>query len=381
MAGGIKRANGIHLALLHASMYNARHAVAHVFDIPGVCMADPQLVNFLLLGAVLVALLVIIVLLVLRGQRSRELDAQITRLQTGLAELQIHSQANQTETRALVTSLTQVHSGLAELRAYVRARHDVERQTMDSIRRLETVIAGTQTKGSAGENIVEAVFAKLPPEWQLRDFTIDNKTVEFGLRLPNQLVLPIDSKWAATNLLEAFVDADSLREQQRLKKQIERAVLHKAREVRKYLHPSLTTPFGVAVVPDAVYDLCAGIQAEVFSLNIVLISYSLFTPYLLMVFQTVLKSGQSVDLHKLEAYLNSVEENLDALQGELEGRYSRALRMLTNAGNEMRTQLSQLRGGLSGIQVSARTVTLAEDTRPDGLPEAPSWTGDGRSSD
>ena len=344
-------------------------------------MADPQLVNFLLLGAVLVALLVIIVLLVLRGQRSRELDAQITRLQTGLAELQIHSQANQTETRALVTSLTQVHSGLAELRAYVRARHDVERQTMDSIRRLETVIAGTQTKGSAGENIVEAVFAKLPPEWQLRDFTIDNKTVEFGLRLPNQLILPIDSKWAATNLLEAFVDAESLREQQRLKKQIERAVLHKAREVRKYLHPSLTTPFGVAVVPDAVYDLCAGIQAEVFSLNIVLISYSLFTPYLLMVFQTVLKSGQSVDLHKLEAYLNSVEENLDALQGELEGRYSRALRMLTNAGNEMRTQLSQLRGGLSGIQVSARTVTLAEDTRPDGLPEAPSWAGDGRNGD
>ncbi|MBN2471480.1 MAG: DNA recombination protein RmuC, partial [Anaerolineae bacterium] len=195
--------------------------------------------------------------------------------------------------------------------------------------------------------------------------------VEFGLRLPNQLILPIDSKWAATNLLEAFVDSDSLQEQQRIKKQIERAVLHKAREVRKYLHPSLTTSFGVAVVPDAVYDLCTGIQAEAFSLNIVLISYSLFTPYLLMVFQTVLKSGQSVDLQKLEAYLNSVEENLDALQGELEGRYARALRMLTNSGSEMRTQLSQIRGGLSGIQVSARTVTLAEDTPPDTLPEVP----------
>lgn len=337
-------------------------------------MIDPQTLILILLGAILTALLALIGLLILRVGRSRELDTQVALLQTGLAELQRQGQSSQTEARALASSLTQMHSGLAELRAYVRARHDVERQTMESIRRLETVIAGTQSKGSAGENIVEAVFAKLPPEWQIRDFTIDNKTVEFGLRLPNQLILPIDSKWAATNLLEAFVDSDSLQEQQRIKKQIERAVLHKAREVRKYLHPSLTMPFGVAVVPDAVYDLCAGIQAEVFSLNIVLISYSLFTPYLLMVFQTVLKSGQSVDLQKLEAYLNSVEENLDALQGELEGRYARALRMLTNAGSEMRTQLSQIRGGLSGIQVSARSVTLAENAPPETLPEMPAAT-------
>lgn len=332
-------------------------------------MADSQTVILMLLGAILFALLALILVLLLRNGRTRALESQLGSMQVSMAELQLHAQRDQFESRALAESVT-------ELRTYIRARHDVERQTMESIRRLETVIAGTQTKGAAGENIVEAVFAKFPPEWQVRDFTIDNKTVEFGLRLPNHLILPIDSKWAATNLLEAFVDAGSIREQQRIKRQIERAVLHKAREVRKYLHPSLTTPFGVAVVPDAIYDLCAGIQAEVFGMNIVLISYSLFTPYLLMVFQTVLKSGQSLDLQKLESYLNSVEDNLDALQNELEGRYARALTMLANAGNEMRTQLSQVRGGLNGIQVSAHSVQPPEDGRsipsaPANLPETP----------
>lgn len=330
-------------------------------------MADSQTVTLILLGAILVALLALIVVLLLRSGRTRTLEAQLGAMQINMTELQVHAQHDKIESRALAESVT-------ELRAYIRARHDVERQTMESIRRLETIIAGTQTKGTAGENIVEAVFAKFPAEWQVRDFMLNNKKVEFGLRLPNHLILPIDSKWTATNLLEAFVDAETVREQQRIKRQIERAVLYKAGEVRKYLHPSLTTPFGVAVVPDAIYDLCAGIQAEVFSMNIVLISYSLFTPYLLMVFQTVLKSGQSLDLQKLEAYLSSVEDNLDALQNELEGRYARALTMLTNASNEMRTQLSQVRSGLSGIQVSAQTVQLPEDGRtpapPGSLPES-----------
>ena len=66
-------------------------------------------------------------------------------------------------------AVSSIQQGLAELHAYTRARQDLERQTADSIRRLETVIAGTQTKGAAGENILEDVFARLPMEWQVRN--------------------------------------------------------------------------------------------------------------------------------------------------------------------------------------------------------------------
>jgi DNA recombination protein RmuC len=56
------------------------------------------------------------------------------------------------------------------------------------------------------------VFGKLPAEWQVRDFKISGKVVEFGLRLPNDLILPIDSKWTATHLLEKFVAAEEVEE-------------------------------------------------------------------------------------------------------------------------------------------------------------------------
>lgn len=326
--------------------------------------------TLILLVITLILALVIVYLLARRSTTASptDLTAQLHELQTGLAELQVHAQHRQAETQSLTSNLHQVQRGLGELRSTIRARQDLERQTMESVRRLETVIAGTQTKGAAGENILDAVFSQLPAEWQLRNFRLANRTVEFGLRLPNGLVLPIDSKWPATYLTEQFAQAETLEEQQQIKARIEKAVRNKALEVRKYLDPNLTTPFGVAVVPDMVYDLSTGVQAEAFSMNVVLISYSLFVPYLLLVFQTVLKNSQSIDVHRLEAYLNHVEENLDALQEEVEGRLARALRMLNNSRGNMRTQVSQVRGGLHSIQVGMATPGQPNDTQQRDVP-------------
>ena len=253
----------------------------------------------------------------------------------------------------ITQAVSSIQLGLTELQTYAKARPDLERRTAESIRRLEAVIAGTQTKGAAGENILEAVFAKLPPDWQVRDFKVGNKTVEFGLRLPNNLVLPIDSKWPATSLLEQFVNCDDPSEQQRLKAQIEAAVLAKAKEVRKYLDPSLTVNFGIATVPDAVYDLCSGIQADVFQLNVVLVGYSMFVPYLLLVFQTVLKTSQNIDLEKLNAYLQTAQDSVAALQKEVEGRFSDAIKRLNNSRDYMSLHLSKVSSGLTSLQIGA----------------------------
>jgi DNA recombination protein RmuC len=259
-------------------------------------------------------------------------------------------------TGAMRNELSITKNDLTELHTHIKSKQEVERQTADSIRRLETIIAGTQTKGSAGENVLEVVFAKLPIEWQVRDFRIGGKSVEFALRLPNNLIMPIDSKWAATNLLEQFINSEDIQEQQRLKKDIENAVLAKAKEVRKYLDPSITVNFGVAVVPDAIYDLCAGIQSETFQLNVVLVSYSMFVPYLLLVFQTTLKNSQSVDLQKLDAYLQTAQESITNLQDELDGRFSRAITMMNNSRDDMRAVLGKLSGSLTGLQIGTSSV-------------------------
>lgn len=256
-------------------------------------------------------------------------------------------------TTAIREDLARAKNDLTEIQTLAKARRDVEDRSAESIRRLEAIIAGTQSKGAAGENILEAAFARLPPEWRVRDFRVGNKVVEFGLRLPNNLVLPIDSKWAATDLLEAFVGCDDPVEQTRLKGQIESVVLGKAREVQKYLDPSLTVSFGVAAVPDAIYDLCGGAHAEALQLNVVLISYSMFLPYLLLVFQTTLKTSQNIDMEKLEAHLQRAQASTQAAQSVLEGHFARALTMLGNSREELRRQLSGVSSSLTSLQRGA----------------------------
>lgn len=271
---------------------------------------------------------------------------------TSLAELKAIATGLSEATASMRAELARAKNDLTELQANSKARQELELQVASSIKRLEAVIAGTQSKGSAGENILEVVFSKLPVDWQVRNFRVGGKSVEFGLRLPNNLILPIDSKWAATNLLEQFIASTDVDEQRRLKGEIEGAVIQKAKEVKKYIDPSLTVPFGVAVVPDAIYDLCPSAQADAFQLNVVLVSYSMFIPYLLLVFQTTLKSEQSIDLQKLDAYLQTTQEAVAAVQNELDGRFSRALTMLNNTRDDMRAQLSKVGSSLTGLRVS-----------------------------
>ncbi|MDQ2807849.1 MAG: DNA recombination protein RmuC [Chloroflexota bacterium] len=258
---------------------------------------------------------------------------------------------------AIRTDLANARSGIVELQTQAKTRHAVEQQTADSVQRLEAIIAGTRSKGVAGENILESIFAQLPAAWQVRDFRVAGKVVEFGLRLPNSLILPIDSKWPATNLLEQFGSCEDSAEQQKLKAQIADAVVSKAKEVKKYIDPSQTVDFGIAVVPDAVYDLCHGIHAEVFGHHVLLVSYSMFLPYLLLVFQTVGKTSQSLDLKKLDGYLSTIQEHTKALQEQIEGRFSTAITMLNNSREIMRTHISKVSIGLANLESS---TTAAE---------------------
>lgn len=292
-------------------------------------------------------------------QNQSQVNQGIAALGTGLAQTGTVAKSLVDTTNAIRDELSRAKNDLTELQTHAKVRQELEGRTAESIRRLETIIAGTQTKGAAGENILEMVFAKLPADWQVRNFRVGDKAVEFGLRLPNNLVLPIDSKWAATNLLEQFVACDDLNEQQKLKAQIEAAVLERAKEVRKYIDPNLTVNFGVAAVPDAIYDLCCGIQADVFQLNVVLVSYSMFVPYLLLVFQTVLKTSQNIDWQKLDGYLQSAQANIKELQEELEGRFSRAITMLNNSRSDMGVHLSKASSGLTSLQINAAPSTVA----------------------
>lgn len=265
----------------------------------------------------------------------------------------------------LTQAIHDVRVQTASLDASLKSRLDVENRTADSISRLETIIAGSGSKGAAGERVLENLISKLPSEWQVQNFRVGNKPVEFGLKLSNGLILPIDSKWAATDLLEQYSISNEPNEQKKLQEQIEKIVLSKAKEVQKYIEPNITTSFGVAVIPDAVYDICPTVNIETRKHRVVVVSYSMFLPYLLLVFDTVLRTSRTVDMEKLNASIQTVNKSLSDIGEELEGRYSKAITMLEMSKRDLKGYVGKANSALAGAHISSGEQIISKEENLD----------------
>ena len=118
-------------------------------------------------------------------QIGTRLDAQISKLASEISQFQQSAGVELAELRAMATSISEAISSarselfrakndLAEIQSSMKARTEIEQRTAESIRRLEAVIAGTQSKGSAGENILEsaavpALSMMIETEYDLRE--------------------------------------------------------------------------------------------------------------------------------------------------------------------------------------------------------------------
>jgi hypothetical protein len=151
--------------------------------------------------------------------------------------------------------LGQAHKALAEVKALEQARTRQMDQAADSLKRLEAVVAGSATRGAAGENILARALGQLPPDLLEINVAFGSRIVEYALRLPGGRFLPIDSKWTSVALLERLetVAQDQPQERKRLLDQVVRDLRTKIRDMTKYLDPERTLSLGLLAVPDAVY--------------------------------------------------------------------------------------------------------------------------------
>jgi DNA recombination protein RmuC len=78
----------------------------------------------------------------------------------------------------------------------------------------------------------------------------------------------------------------------------------------------------------------------------------MFIPYMLLVFQTILKSAQHIDADRVDAYIQAAQKSIQAAQEELEGRFARSLTMLGNSRNDLSTHLSKVNSSLTAMQIS-----------------------------
>lgn len=264
--------------------------------------------------------------------------------------------------------LAHTQSAMEGLRSALSARQPIEEEARASLKRLESVIAGSSTRGAAGENILEEALRHLPPEMLQRNVWIGGKVVELALRLPGGKFLPMDSKWVSSVALEQLADPglDAARRAQ-LSGQVEREVERRVREVGQYIDPATTSPFALAVIPDAAYDVCRGAIVNAQKRHVMVVGYSMALPYLLTLYQLHLQFARTVDMENLQSALIDVERHLDTLEGILENKLQRAVTMLQNAYGEGKQVSARIRAAAQSVQttqvagekISTETLGLA----------------------
>lgn len=276
------------------------------------------------------------------------------------------------------SSLTQLHAAttglrselgvaqrvLAEVKASEAARAHQMELAAGSLRRLEAVIAGSSTRGAAGEQILERALGQLPADMLDRNVAFGSRVVEYALRLPGGRLLPIDSKWTAASALERIAAAGDPDERRRLGEQVARDLRLRAREAAKYLDPDRTFGLAVLAVPDAVPAIAAEVQSEAWRDGVLVVPYSLALPYVLALYRLALRLGAAADADRRLERLRTIEEALRAMDEEVEGRLSRGLVQVQNSRDALRGRLAEAQSAASALLRGAEVEELQE-ARPD----------------
>ena len=286
---------------------------------------------------------------------NRRAEAQAIELAQLRAELATGGQVQESAYSEFRERLNQTQTLLEGMRVAFVARHQAEEEARQSLRRLEAVIAGSPSRGAAGENILEEAFRHLPPDMLKRNVWVGGKVVEFGLQLPGGKLLPIDSKWTSSAALEELAQPDlSPARRSQVAATVEREVDRRVKEVSQYIDPATTAPFALAAVPDAAYAVCRAAFAEAHRRHVMIVAYSMVLPYILLLYQLHLQFARSVDMDNLQACLMEIERQLDALDGALENKLQRAVTMLGNAYQDGKQVAARIRASVHGAQAAGR---------------------------
>ena len=245
--------------------------------------------------------------------------------------------------QGLRLQLGQAQRSLAELRGLEEGRAALAARSADSLRRLEHVLAGSASRGGAGESLLREALLALPADLLLCDVPFGSRVVEFALRLPDGRLLPIDSKWPALGPLERLATAEDEAERRKLAEQVRTELRARAREMARYLDGERTLALAVLAVPDAAYAAVPEARAEGFREGVLVVPYTLALPAALLVYRLALRFGALADGDRLGEALQRLGQALAQADEELEGRVSRGLVQLENGRDALRRHLSEAR--------------------------------------
>ncbi|HVE75447.1 MAG TPA: DNA recombination protein RmuC [Actinomycetota bacterium] len=244
--------------------------------------------------------------------------------------------------RVVQARLDQAASSLSSLSGAFEERRGLEEKSTAAVERIERLLAGSYSKGKMGENLLAAALDEFPPEMIERNLVVGGRVCEFALRMADGKLLPIDSKWPSTSLIEKLETCDS-DQVETLRRQAEKVVQLRIKEAAQYIDPALTAPMAVVAVPDSIYGCCRKAHADARAHRIVVVSYSNAVPILLSIWNLQRAYSAQVENAGLTAGLHELAVVMNELNDRMEGHLARGLKQATNAMFEMRSLTSTAR--------------------------------------
>ena len=238
-----------------------------------------------------------------------------------------------------------------------------EQRSATSLDFIQRTLTGSHTRGAAGERVVEQTLRDLPAEWIERDVPVNGGRVEFALRLGNGLIVPLDSKWVAAGFLEKLETEDDPKARAELARTINNAVYSRVKEARAYIDPPRTTRFALAAVPDAAYELSARAQIRAAQENVIVISYGLLLPYLLLIRHTLESADAHLDAYLMGAHLKAAQDAVRHIESELNRRFTSSMNMLDATRGEIKRHLGIISVSLARLEHDDLTAPDNEQPR------------------
>jgi hypothetical protein len=237
-----------------------------------------------------------------------------------------------------------------------------------SIQRFDRILLDPQAKGALGEQFVANQLSILPQDWVRQNVPFRNDTrVEFCVRSVDGRLIPIDSKWPATRLIDQLGQTTDKLERKKLESAIKNEVWRRAQDLHKYLDDDRTIGFGIAAVPDSVFALCSEVQPYLVKMNIVLISYSLLVPYILLLVKLFLSNAQGIQAMQISQIISSSIIEIEQIQEFIDTDLRKPLDTVKLQQTEFRSQNERLQAVNNKLIQIQNELNTVKDSLPTGI--------------
>ncbi|MFA5270289.1 MAG: DNA recombination protein RmuC [Patescibacteria group bacterium] len=328
-----------------------------------------------IVGLIALAAVSVVVWLLLRGGSSAApINSDISVLQKTLELLLKDTQNLKSEQRVaqeagqhIKTEMRQLTDVLSQFKTRQEERDRQETEynmaIQSSVKNIESLFRGSKSKGIAGESILREILKVFPPELIVFDYPIEGKPVEFGLKLADGKIVPMDSKIVALEELTRLETETNEDVRSRLIKKAELEVAKKIKEVASYIHPPTTYEQAIMLIPDLLYSVLKEAPYRASQHSVILLSYSMAVPYILTLRHLHSRTLATYDEQQVTAFLDDLGRILNEMEDALENKLTRGNTMITNATGEYRQMLSRIRGRISRLAEASHLPELVGSTK------------------